>query len=312
MATSKSSQDNFFVNWANALSARRIRTLRLISQIIMFVIINGVIIGLSRIPFPAPIAMPAGAPFGIVWGGIDAIQYMLAIGQFPFFVFGLFFITGATVGKFFCGWACPVGFWQDMLSWFPTKKWKISKPDNKAFQEISGFILWFILLFTAWVGYQTTKGDVAVNYWTRMPYAVIDPAGTMMVTLFYAFFWDILPGDAPDEAFGSIVDSMGFIFILKMLVLLIISLISMKVPRAYCRWICPTGALLGYVSSNSILTVKRDPIKCVDGCNACEAACPMGVPLLDEDPSGISNSLCINCGNCIDACPDAMSFGFRL
>jgi polyferredoxin len=38
----------------------------------------------------------------------------------------------------------------------------------------------------------------------------------------------------------------------------------------------------------------------------------MDVPILDEDPNGISNTLCINCGNCIDACPDAMSFGFRI
>lgn len=310
MATSE--QTSNFSNLFNGLSNKRIRTIRLISQISMFFIINGVIFGLSRIPFPVPFVMPAGAPFGITWGGLDAIQFILAQGQFPFFVFGLFFLTGATVGKFFCGWGCPVGFWQDFLAIFPMKKWKISKPDNKAFQDISGFLLWFVLIFTAWVGFQSTQGSVAVNYWTRIPYAVIDPAGTLMVTLFYAFFWKILPGDDLGNSFGSIVDSMGFIFILKMSILLIITLVSMKVPRAYCRWICPTGALLGYISPNSILTVKRDTLKCVSGCTKCEDACPMGVPLLDEDPDGISNSLCINCGNCIDACPDAMSFTLRL
>ncbi|MFV2014631.1 MAG: 4Fe-4S binding protein [Candidatus Heimdallarchaeota archaeon] len=311
MATSKQEKNNILVNWLNGLSNKRIRTVRLITQIVLFFVLNGVIFGLSRIPFPAPIALPAGAPFGIVWGGIDAIQYLLAAGQFPFLVFGIFFITGATVGRLFCGWACPIGFWQDILSIFPSRKWKISKPDNKAFQEISGFILWFIIIFTAWVGYQRTQGQVSDNYWTNIPYAVIDPAGTLMVTLYYAFFWGLLPGDAPDEAVGSLVDSMGFIFVLKILVLFIITLISMKVPRAYCRWVCPTGALLGYVSSNSMLTVKRDPIKCEDGCSKCEEACPMGVPLMDEDPDGIANSLCTLCGDCVDACPDALSFGFR-
>lgn len=311
MATAKEQQTFTFSNLIGGLSNKRIRTIRLISQITMFFVINGVILGLSRIPFPAPIAMPAGAPFGIMWGGLDAIQFIFAQGQFPFLVFGIFFLTGATVGKLFCGWACPVGFWQDFLSVFPVKKWKISKPDNKAFQEFSGFLLWFVIIFTAWVGYQSTQGSVSVNYWTRIPYAVIDPAGTLMVTLYYAFFWDLLPGDKPNDAFSSLVDAMGLIFIVKMTILLAITLISMKVPRAYCRWVCPTGALLGYVSGNSILTVKRDPIKCEDGCNKCEAACPMDVPLLDEDPGGVSNSLCISCGNCIDACPDAMSFGFR-
>ena len=291
------------------MSHKRIRTLRLISQVTFLLVLNGVILGLSRIPFPAPVSIPAGSPFGVVWGGFDAIQYILSTGSFPFLVIGIFFITGATVGKFFCGWACPVGFWQDIVAVFPVKRWKPSKPVNRDFQELSGFIMWIAVIFTAFVGYQrVSEGNIEENMWTRIPYGVIDPAGTIFVTLFYAFFWNILPGDDLFDA----VDSMGWIFIWKMLVLLIVTYTSMKVPRAYCRWMCPTGALLGYASKNSILTVKRDPLKCRDDCRDCEDACPMGVPISEEDPEGIRNTLCISCGNCIDACPDAMSFGFRL
>ncbi|MCH8906675.1 MAG: 4Fe-4S binding protein [Candidatus Heimdallarchaeota archaeon] len=298
-----------FQDWMTAITRRRIRSIRLITQLIMFVLVNGVIIGLSRVPFPAPISFPAGSPFGTVWGGLDAIQFILTRGQFPFLVFGLFFLTGATVGKLFCGWACPVGLWQDLLAIFPLKKTKISKPDNKAFQDISGFILWFVVGWSAWIGFQRIdRGNLEENFFTSIPYGFIDPAGTLFITLWYAFTWKILPGENSFDA----IDSMGTMFLWKMGALLVIMFISMKVPRAYCRWVCPTGALLGYMSKNSILTVKRDPLKCTDGCKACEDACPMGVPITDEDPDGIANSLCINCGNCIDACPEAMSFGFRL
>lgn len=310
MATvSKKPEENVVKSWAYTVTHKRIRTMRLISQTTFFLVLNGVILGLSRIPFPAPVSMPAGSPFGVVWGGFDALQYILSHGQFPFLVIGIFFISGSTVGKLFCGWVCPVGFWQDALAVFPVKKWKPSKPLNRDLQEFSGAILWLAIIFSSFVGYQRiSDGNIEENIWTSIPYGVIDPAGILFITLFYAFFWDILPGDDIFDA----LDSMGSIFLWKMAILLIVTYISIKVPRGYCRWICPTGALLGYTSKNSILTIKRNPLKCKDDCKDCENACPMGVPISEENPDGISNSLCINCGNCIDACPDAMSFGIRL
>ena len=45
----------------------------------------------------------------------------------------------------------------------------------------------------------------------------------------------------------------------------------------------------------------------------CMTDCPPDA--LNRDPSGevwINDATCIGCGNCIDACPDAMSFAIRL
>jgi polyferredoxin len=310
MATvSKNPENNLLKEWFNTLSHKRIRTLRLISQVSFFLLFNGVIFGLSRISFPVPVVMPPGAPFATVWGGFSAIQYILSTGQFPFLVIGVFFITGAIFGKMACGWACPVGFWQDLVALLPLSKIKVSRPMNKDLQEISGFILWVAVITTAILGYQRNRGVLLDdNMFTRMPWDAFDPIGTMFVTYFYTFFWGVLPGNDIIDAIGN----AGNAFLWKSLILFFFTWLSIKVPRAYCRWICPTGALLGYASPYSIITVKRDPVKCVDGCNDCEKACPTGVPITDEDPDGIANSLCINCGNCIDACPDAMSFGIRI
>ena len=89
---------------------------------------------------------------------------------------------------------------------------------------------------------------------------------------------------------------------MKSIVLVIFTYVSIKIPRAYCRWICPTGALLGYTSGNSLIAIKRNAAKCVDGCNACEKACPTDVPITEENPDGIENNLCISCGNCSTYC----------
>lgn len=311
MATkSKLFDKDLISGWFNSLKHKRIRSLRLISQITFFILLNGVIVGLSKIPFPAPISLPAGSPFASVFGGLDAIQFILSSGSFPFLAFGVFFITGATVGKFFCGWACPVGFWQDILSWFPLSKIKISKPNNKSFQFVGQLLLILSLALTALIGTRRAGGeDLITELWTSVPYGVVDPAGTMFVTWFYAFFWGVLPGES---GFSATLDTLGTLFFVKTIILFIIAGISLKVPRAYCRWVCPTGALLSPISKHSILTIKRNPVKCVDGCTKCEDICPMGVPILDESPAGIAHELCINCGNCVDVCPDAMSFGLRL
>ncbi|MDH5401045.1 MAG: 4Fe-4S binding protein [Candidatus Heimdallarchaeota archaeon] len=293
--------------FSNTILNKRIRLIRLVSQLTFFFLLNGVIIGLSKIPFPAPVSLPAGSPFATVWGGFDAMQYILSKGQFPFLALGVFFITASLTGRFACGWICSIGLWQDILSFFPLKKAKLDKPTNLGLQDIGKIFMWSSLLFTAWIG--TQRPDVVDGLWTTIPYGVIDPAGTIMVTWFYVFFWDYLPGEI---SLLDTLDQLGPLFFWKSLVLILISFASFKVPRFYCRFVCPTGALLGYVSPNSLLTIKRNPLKCSDGCQKCEDACPMGVPILDEDPEGISNSLCINCGNCIDACSEAMSFKIRV
>jgi len=309
MATKKSNPEtSMFKELLTELPTKRIRFIRLISQISFFLLFNGVILGLSRVDVPVPVVLPTGAPFATMWGGFTALQYVLANGQFPFLVLGIFFLTGAVFGKLTCGWACPIGFWQDLIALLPLRKIKMSRPDNEGLQDLSGFFMWTSIVIAGFFGLQRLNGSLTGGeFWTFIPYGVIDPAGTMFVTYFYTLLWGVIPTQQGQNIF----DVVGTLFLIKTFILILFTYISIKIPRAYCRWICPTGALLGYTSSHSLLTIKRDPTKCVDGCSKCEDACPTQVPITDENPDGISNTLCIGCGNCIDACPDAMSFGFR-
>jgi ferredoxin len=54
-----------------------------------------------------------------------------------------------------------------------------------------------------------------------------------------------------------------------------ILLIGIFVARPYCRFLCPYGVLLGWMSSISKYRVKVCPDKCVN-CKLCENACPVG------------------------------------
>ena len=65
-----------------------------------------------------------------------------------------------------------------------------------------------------------------------------------------------------------------------------------------CRYICPTGRLLGFIGRRSLFTIRRDAQECLSSCNSCAEVCPMKIsPKLDETVD------CSICGECMVICP---------
>ena len=82
---------------------------------------------------------------------------------------------------------------------------------------------------------------------------------------------------------------------------LLVSALNLWIPRFYCRFICPTGALLGWVSAKSPWRIGKQRDDC-SHCKACEAHCEGGC-----DPDGVLRwPECVLCMNCTRACPDAV------
>ncbi len=69
-----------------------------------------------------PYVYPAQAPYATVAGAFESLEFTIARGVFPLLVLGVILLTGVTVGRVFCGWACPVGLLQDLLIYVPVKK----------------------------------------------------------------------------------------------------------------------------------------------------------------------------------------------
>lgn len=74
-----------------------------------------------------------------------------------------------------------------------------------------------------------------------------------------------------------------------------------------CRYVCPTGRLLGAIGSRSVFAIQRDAPQCVSQCTSCADVCPMKVnPKLDETVD------CSMCGECLVICPTkCLSIGRR-
>ena len=93
----------------------------------------------------------------------------------------------------------------------------------------------------------------------------------------------------------------GPLFAWKLSVLAGILCACVFLYRAFCRFLCPLGALYSLMSRLALLGVRVDPARCTD-CGACVRVCKL-------DIRAVGDRECVHCGDCIGVCPaGAISF----
>jgi polyferredoxin/formate hydrogenlyase subunit 6/NADH:ubiquinone oxidoreductase subunit I len=83
---------------------------------------------------------------------------------------------------------------------------------------------------------------------------------------------------------------IGLIFVTALL-------LNFRVPRFYCRFVCPLGALFGVLGRFAIWRIGKTEADCID-CMICEADCEGAC----QPASEIRISECVLCMNCRDQC----------
>ncbi len=244
---------------------------------------------------------------------MDAITLFLENGLFPWLPIGIMFVVGAILGRAMCGWICPVGFLQDVIT---TVKGRVDSVEKRA--HLYWIRLKYVLVVLAFLisgslglavyygvgnDYRTSLGPLADGL-----FVAITPDGTLFGTLpaILAGSWRFLgTAQSSDLTFGNLSSWFGHISALTWLnVVVLVGFVyaAWRIPRFWCRYVCPVGAIMAVTQKNSLLGMHRDPIKCSE-CKECETACPMQIPILDLDWKKFNDSECILCMACIDACP---------
>jgi polyferredoxin len=227
----------------------------------------------------------------------------------------LVFLT-LILGRFFCGWVCPLGTVIDMcggksplvLTLFPLGKGKGAGKDLKYYILSVIVILSFIGIQIAWVfdPIVITARFVSLNFIPFVTFS-IDKAVVFIIknTHLYGSFYDFYRS-LKSSFLG--INLYYFPHTLRVLLFfLIICALALVVKRFWCRVVCPLGAIYAIVSKFSFL--KRKVYKCTK-CLKCKTECRMQA--IKEDMS-YEKSECILCMDCIYACPvKGTKFNFRL
>jgi polyferredoxin/NAD-dependent dihydropyrimidine dehydrogenase PreA subunit len=219
-------------------------------------------------------------------------------------------VLGLTLlfGRAFCGWVCPLGAVIDFVDWLiPGRKKEPPEPRHRFWR----FALLIVILVTAAFGvsaagffdplsvFPRSVGAGVYSYLilgfdaaTRALYQA-DKAPETVAALRRA----LLPGGAP-EVTASLGFTLFFVFILAL---------GLAKRRFYCRYICPTGALLSIIGWISPFGRRVDD-SCVR-CGRCETVCRMGA--MTDGGAGTAVAECTLCMDCLDLCKmRSVGFGF--
>jgi len=108
------------------------------------------------------------------------------------------------------------------------------------------------------------------------------------------------------------VEMLVFFWHISLFSLIVISalvILSIFIRNFWCRYLCPYGAFLGFLSMFSPLKVTRNPDTCTS-CQRCTKACPAHIQI--HEKLRIKSDECMACGECLAACPEENTLEFSL
>ena len=232
-----------------------------------------------------PILNCHSCPIALFACPIGVIAQFSTLHLVPFLALGAIGVLGVFVGRFFCGWICPFGLLQEVLYKIPGPKLQLPSRLRH---------LKYLVLVLLVVAIPFFFGEESPLFFCRL----CPPA-----TLQSSIPWAIIRGGFPDLSTA----------VTRLIILGAVIALVMMNKRAFCRALCPLGAIMSLFNKVSALSLRKDDRKCMN-CHACESACPMDATPTAETEGGTRETSpeCILCLECTEKCPtpDALTVSF--
>lgn len=217
-------------------------------------------------------------------------------------------ILTVLVGRFFCGWICPLGACLDGADWlffrrsrsFRRRDSSVGRKNPIAWRNVKYYLL-FGIVFASLLGSQFAYFLDPITLITRAFTFVFFPIVQLGLNLL---------GDAGGVsskvarlASGALFPrDVQYFFRLNFLAaLVLIGIVSLNsiARRYWCRNLCPLGALLALISKFAI--IRRQVGGRCNNCARCISDCRMGA--IYENPREYQATECIYCYDCTRSCP---------
>ena len=231
-----------------------------------------------------------------------ASRALLAVFLWAFVPVVLTFV----LGRYVCGWACPLGAVLQFFSFlFKKTRWLVPRHAGARLLHLKYAIL---------------VATLAASVLTLDLAGLLDPLSlltrSLVIAVLPAF---VLATDAtlsilPSVGLASLRQSLGPSFenltingtfhqgLLVGLLFLGVVLLNLSRERYFCRYLCPAGALFGLLGRWSLVKVRVDKEKCTE-CRVCALHCQTQAAPFPNDEWRPGE--CVYCYSCSVRCPTA-------
>ncbi len=222
---------------------------------------------------------------------------------------GAFYLSIITViitvlaGRVFCGWLCPLGALNNVVSIFNRQT---KQPRN--WHSIKYYLLLFLLmssLFSIQITGIFDPISLIIRSFSIGLYPAFNAASNSVLSALYHSEVSLLMAisGSVEGALKKTVLAFNQPYYLQGLFIgvlfILILLFNMVEKRFWCRYLCPLGAMLGLLSRCSI--VNRNISEGCTSCGKCERVCTAAASPQRENTW--NKQECYYCFNCDDLCP---------
>ena len=232
-------------------------------------------------------------------GWMAKIQFLPAVLALNVGVIvGLVLLT-LVFGRVYCSVICPLGVFQDGISWLRAHRSKTPFSYKKEHRWLR-YGVWVLFVVCLVAGVHVVVSLLApYSAYGRMVHNLLQPLylwGNNLLAWFseragsYAFY--------EKEVWLKSVPSL----IIAAVTLVIIAVLAFRGGRTWCNDICPVGTTLSFFSRFAMFRPVIDESQCVR-CHSCEKKCKAHCIEITKERVHIDYSRCVDCFDCIDSCP---------
>ncbi|MFH1312642.1 MAG: 4Fe-4S binding protein [Candidatus Eisenbacteria bacterium] len=203
-----------------------------------------------------------------IYGLLSRQQFICALNEMNVSIALAVLVGVIVMKKGFCSWVCPLGTIFESLVWVRKRvmgRDTLRVPDiiDRILVNLRYVVLGLILVFTFWTSELIFRG--------------YDP--------FYILFTG-----------GR---GHGLIPVVSLSILGGVLAATFLFEMAWCRYLCPLGAVMTPLSRIGLLKVTRNDARC-NGCGACDAGCLQRIPV--STLAKVARSDCTSCLDCVATC----------
>jgi len=241
-------------------------------------------------------------------------------------VIALVAIASIVLGRTFCGWLCPFGFYQDILTRIRKltrlKHIRFSEKTNTVLSQSRYIIIAVVLIFSVILASYAIFGTQLISGTTPAgptgqagiggnldePFCLVCPMRPLCILVECAI------GEMKFSYISQIASESPFwiasfyVSSINLAVLTIVTILALVYRRFWCR-ICPLGGLTALFSTFTpfkqiaMTRLEKNQQKCTK-CGICKRVCPTQATDVFEKKGGdVTESRCILCARCIEECP---------